>query len=460
MTTYLGDKAVGVGTVKATVNVGKVITDKKTVLGDGFTEPLAVNTLLFATSEGISASADALRTETDSKIAEVNASIGDVSKAVAQTRNDFEVADQDIRADMSETSSELQTQIISQASEIEKLKQEVAGLSSLSFEILDELPAVGKEGVIYLVPSGGEAPNLRDEYVWVNGAFEVIGSTQVDLTGYVKDTDYASMTKAGLVKLSAGNALTINRLDGSLYADNLALGEYQNMDGLAFVGKGTLENIKDDYVKRGITANAITLTDEEKAAAQAWLGVESGGGDYLPDQTDNAGKFLTTDGTTASWGEALVNKKTEEDNLAILGTITRGTGSVVIGPNAISARGWNTVIGAGARAPGYAGSNSVIIGNNASSIGTQSVVIGTDASNSDTSERVIAIGWAAKANADFAIQLGAAATNSDANTFKVANINGNFEMMDANGNVPLERLTYVTNQIGDISTALTAILGE
>lgn len=67
MTTYLGEKAVGVGTVKATMSVGKVITDDKTILGDGFTEPLAVNTLLFATSESVAASAEAVRTESDKK---------------------------------------------------------------------------------------------------------------------------------------------------------------------------------------------------------------------------------------------------------------------------------------------------------------------------------------------------------------------------------------------------------
>lgn len=184
-----------------------------------------------------------------------------------------------------------------------------------------------------------------------------------------------------------------------------------------------------------------------------------GGGASLPDQTDNAGKFLMTDGATASWGEALANKKTEDTNLAILGDITSGTGSVVIGPSASASKGWNTVIGAEAKADGRNGTN-VVIGNKASSTGIQSVVIGPSANNSNVlAERAIAIGWSAKVTQSFAIQLGTG-TNNDANTFKVANTNGNFEMMDANGNVPLERLTYVTDQIGDISTALTAILGE
>lgn len=33
----------------------------------------------------------------------------------------------------------------------------------------------------------------------------------------------------------------------------------------------------------------------------SWVAISSGGGDSLPSQTDNAGKYLTTNGTTASW---------------------------------------------------------------------------------------------------------------------------------------------------------------
>lgn len=78
-----------------------------------------------------------------------------------------------------------------------------------------------------------------------------------------------------------------------------------------------------------------------------------------------------------------------------------------------------------------------------------------------TAPNSIAIGVDVQTGAPYAIQIGGRTqVNLDANTLKVGNENGNFEMMDASGNVPLGRLTYVTNQIGDISTALSAILGE
>ena len=89
MTTYLGEKAVGIGTVKAEMNVGKVITDDKTIIGDGFTEPLAVNTLLFATSESVAASAEAVRTEFNNKLKVVDSAIDGQAEAIAGKQDEL-----------------------------------------------------------------------------------------------------------------------------------------------------------------------------------------------------------------------------------------------------------------------------------------------------------------------------------------------------------------------------------
>ena len=191
---------------------------------------------------------------------------------------------------------------------------------------------------------------------------------------------------------------------------------------------GTMARVEDINAIGGDGTAGQVLTKTE--VGMAWQ--DATGGSSLPDQTGNAGKFLTTDGTTASWGEALVNKSAYPDtNIILLG-----------------------------KRPEYGdGQNS------------KHVIIGLDATVSDFASYAVSIGWSASASS-YAVAVGAEAkasnramqfgsgTNNDANTVKFSNSNGNFEMMDANGNVPLERLTYVTNQIGDISTALTAILGE
>lgn len=54
----------------------------------------------------------------------------------------------------------------------------------------------------YLVPTeDGTSPDLFTEWVYVNNAWEMFGSASVDLTDYVKNTDYASANTGGVVKV-------------------------------------------------------------------------------------------------------------------------------------------------------------------------------------------------------------------------------------------------------------------
>lgn len=177
----------------------------------------------------------------------------------------------DIREDLNETSSELQTQITAQADEVNKLKEAIAGIGSFSYSVVDSLPESGEKGVIYLVPKDGEQPDVHDEYLWVDGQFELIGTTQVDLSNYVQKTDIATSGKAGLL-LGVGSGFRAN-IYGMPQCDSLTTVSYPGVANSYFISKGSIENLKDDIVKRAITANSITLTDAEKTAAKNWLGV-------------------------------------------------------------------------------------------------------------------------------------------------------------------------------------------
>ena len=212
-------------------------------------------------------------------------------------------------------------------------------------------------------------------------------------------------------------------------------------------------NIVDDSGNLYMAGSGSSLqVMQAEDTVYSWVEVElgGGGGAEFPDQTDNAGKFLQTNGSEVSWGEALANKSSHVDATAIgySTAISTWTGDVYIGTpkdnNIGMSVGGLVIIGEKARPTTSGCYNAIAIGSNASVGSLNAIAIGT---NTVSTGR-------------YAIQLGQGGKNPDDNTFKVANVNGNFEMMDADGNVPLERLTYVTGQIGDISTALTAIIGE
>lgn len=70
----------------------------------------------------------------------------------------------------------------------------VASISTLSFEVVSTLPESGKAATIYLKSKTGTTNDIYDEYIWVNKKWELIGSTSVDLTGYMKEVDLVELT--------------------------------------------------------------------------------------------------------------------------------------------------------------------------------------------------------------------------------------------------------------------------
>lgn len=71
------------------------------------------------------------------------------------------------------------------------LKTMISNLANLRIEVLNELPSTGETNVIYLVKKAGTNPDVHDEYVYVEGNWEKIGNTEVDLSNYyTKDQVY------------------------------------------------------------------------------------------------------------------------------------------------------------------------------------------------------------------------------------------------------------------------------
>ena len=78
-------------------------------------------------------------------------------------------------------------------------------------EVVQTLPATGEVNTIYFVPkAGGANPDVYDEYMYINNAWEKIGSTEVDLSNYYNKTEVDTLLSGKQATLTAGNNITIN----------------------------------------------------------------------------------------------------------------------------------------------------------------------------------------------------------------------------------------------------------
>lgn len=123
-------------------------------------------------------------------------------------------------------------------------KGDTGEAGAIKMLIVNQLPETGANDTIYLVPAEDtETGNNYDEYVYVNNAWEKLGGiqVQVDLTNYVKFTDYATSSKGGVIKTGAFGFVINN--SGQLYVNEYSYSNYSNINNNVSISKGTLENV-------------------------------------------------------------------------------------------------------------------------------------------------------------------------------------------------------------------------
>ena len=137
--------------------------------------------------------------------------------------------------------------------------------SSLKKEVVTSLPQTGKDDVIYLVkdPEGQDNNNYL-EYLWLNGKYELIGSTQVDLSGYVQQGDlkqYQNAIYALQNDMREANDAVIKKLD--------------KHDDKALVTPNIDWENEETYTTPKFVANAVTmLTSETIVEFDKYIGEE------------------------------------------------------------------------------------------------------------------------------------------------------------------------------------------
>lgn len=70
----------------------------------------------------------------------------------------------------------------------------VSGITSFEFEVVQTLPVTGEAGIIYLVAHSHGTGDSYDEYIWVGSAYEKIGNTDIDLSGYQLSAELVEIT--------------------------------------------------------------------------------------------------------------------------------------------------------------------------------------------------------------------------------------------------------------------------
>lgn len=153
-------------------------------------------------------------------------------------------------------------------------KQEVnnliSAITTMDIQVVQTLPVQDiSTTTIYLVPkTTAETNDAYDEYIYVSNAWEHIGSTEVDLTNYVTNTDYATYSNGGVIKVDGAFSTFIT--DGKLKCALKTYEDYQNLSSYAFIGKGTLENViagKELVTNQDISGKANKISVVQSSAS-------------------------------------------------------------------------------------------------------------------------------------------------------------------------------------------------
>ena len=158
-----------------------------------------------------------------------------------------------------------------------KIAEAIAAAPHLKREIVEDLPEVGSAdaNTIYMVPADGsisdpgEETSHYNEYMLINGAFELIGTSQVDLSGYATETFVTNAINA----LDTADAAVENQYvsqvvqtDGKIAVTRVALPVTSVTEGSA---NGTIAVNGADVNVHGLGTAAYTNAADYEAAGAA-----------------------------------------------------------------------------------------------------------------------------------------------------------------------------------------------
>ena len=171
------------------------------------------------------------------KFDELDTSIGNTNKAVSSLSarvNSIEDYKPSIDKNSGDIST-LKTEVATNKTNITSLQNAIKNISSagVKWKIVSVLPSRGESGTVYLILNGSSSENnVYTEYMWINDAWEIIGSTNtasIDLSNY-----YTKSQSDAKYALSSAIPTKVSQLqnDSGYLTQHQSLAEYATVSAL------------------------------------------------------------------------------------------------------------------------------------------------------------------------------------------------------------------------------------
>ena len=327
--------------------------------------------------------------EIDGLLAAIEAQIDANADAIQKTREDYIQADSDIM-----------TIINAHAEQITTNKNDIDDLGDQVAEIETKIPESASETNQLVTQT-----DLTNKKIEIMGEVnESVSELQTQITAQAAaiadKVDKAGDTMTGTLNVPELNVATDEgTINLSITAGTATIATNNGLDIVAPTKFDTAPTTDDTTAWADVNATAL-VTKQQVTTALAGAG--GGGSAEYPDQTDNAGKFLMTDGANVSWQPTIRNNTEITNALAIGSNATaNGENAVVIGSNALSnsPQGANVVIGPDSKVEGYS-YNSTAIGINTRVANYDATAIGR--SSIARAQYSTVVGYNSQANTDYA----------------------------------------------------------
>ena len=137
----------------------------------------------------------------------------------------------------------------------------IASIPQFKLKIVDSLPKTGEKMVLYLVRKEVESLDIFNEYLWIEetSSFELLGSTDIDLSEYYKKTETDSLLNNKVDKVTGKSLISdteIERLSGVTNYDDTAI--LNNISGI----NSSIQGINADLAtKQDVISDLSTIRE-------------------------------------------------------------------------------------------------------------------------------------------------------------------------------------------------------